>query len=351
MATASPTSPPSHHPRISSISLCSSIPRNAFILSMPRNMVIDLPPFSGGRNRKLSPNIEERGSSLEMARGSSPIYLVFELSIKFYFDLGFEFSIMNLIWSFKLISLGSVSFMILFRSEENIRDHASLITIDLTQIDLDSVEVHWSKGHKPLPPLHPLLIKGRNLYRLNTLRRRWEDEPERQRVLSKKHCRGSLARSSREARIQGKIAKKMLKGAKVCPKERQHICQEKNHRLATGPISNNSFLVLMLLLRSALVTFVMSKIKEIAERDGTPLMADGKLIVVNEQQVEKFLYTALKLLRYSRMTVVVLVSLPPPPPSPIYILYGILGSFGGKHSEAFNCKRIQERCGHVVYIT
>uniref|UniRef100_A0A803LDI6 SAP domain-containing protein n=1 Tax=Chenopodium quinoa TaxID=63459 RepID=A0A803LDI6_CHEQI len=77
-----------------------------------------------------------------------------------------------------------------------------------------TVEVLWSKGHKPLPPLHPLLIKGRNLYKLNTLRRRWEDESERQRVLSEKHCRGSLARSSREARIQGKISKKMLKGAR-----------------------------------------------------------------------------------------------------------------------------------------
>lgn len=32
------------------------------------------------------------------------------------------------------------------------------------------IEVLWSKGEKPLPPLHPLLIKGRNLYRLKTLR-------------------------------------------------------------------------------------------------------------------------------------------------------------------------------------
>lgn len=34
----------------------------------------------------------------------------------------------------------------------------------------DQIEVLWSKGEKPLPPLHPLLIKGRNLYRLKTLR-------------------------------------------------------------------------------------------------------------------------------------------------------------------------------------
>lgn len=32
------------------------------------------------------------------------------------------------------------------------------------------IEVLWSKGEKPLPPLHPLLIKGRNLYRLKTMR-------------------------------------------------------------------------------------------------------------------------------------------------------------------------------------
>ncbi|GLT64992.1 hypothetical protein SLA2020_374500 [Shorea laevis] len=54
-----------------------------------------------------------------------------------------------------------------------------------------------------------------------------------------------------------------------------------------------------------------------AEKNRTPLMADGKNVVVNEQQVEKFLYTTLKLnstiLRYSRMAAVVLVSLPPPP--------------------------------------
>ncbi|KAL3344129.1 hypothetical protein AABB24_023525 [Solanum stoloniferum] len=61
----------------------------------------------------------------------------------------------------------------------------------------------------------------------------------------------------------------------------------------------------------------LGEMKERAERDKTPLMADGKLVVVNEQQVEKFLYTTLKLnstiLKYSRMAAVVFVSLPPPP--------------------------------------
>nr|XP_009804713.1 PREDICTED: cation-chloride cotransporter 1 isoform X1 [Nicotiana sylvestris] len=61
----------------------------------------------------------------------------------------------------------------------------------------------------------------------------------------------------------------------------------------------------------------LGEMKERAQRDKTPLMADGKPVVVNEQQVEKFLYTTLKLnstiLKYSRMAAVVFVSLPPPP--------------------------------------
>lgn len=73
----------------------------------------------------------------------------------------------------------------------------------------------------------------------------------------------------------------------------------------------------------------MSRIKDKAQKEGTTtLMADGKPMVVNEQQVEKFLYTTLKLnstiLKYSRMAAVVLVSLPPPPinhPAYFYMEY------------------------------
>ncbi|KAM1561620.1 hypothetical protein ACFX1Z_004727 [Malus domestica] len=72
----------------------------------------------------------------------------------------------------------------------------------------------------------------------------------------------------------------------------------------------------------------MANMKAIAEKQGTPLMADGKQVFVDEQQVEKFLYTTLKLnstiLRYSRMAAVVLVSLPPPPanhPAYFYMEY------------------------------
>ncbi|XP_074558777.1 cation-chloride cotransporter 1 isoform X1 [Curcuma longa] len=72
----------------------------------------------------------------------------------------------------------------------------------------------------------------------------------------------------------------------------------------------------------------LAEMKETAEREGKSLMADGKPVVVNEQQVDKFLYTTLKLnstiLRYSRMAAVVLVSLPPPPsnhPAYFYMEY------------------------------
>uniref|UniRef100_A0A7N0U443 Cation-chloride cotransporter 1 n=1 Tax=Kalanchoe fedtschenkoi TaxID=63787 RepID=A0A7N0U443_KALFE len=68
--------------------------------------------------------------------------------------------------------------------------------------------------------------------------------------------------------------------------------------------------------------------KESAKRNGNQLMADGKPVIVNEHQIEKFLYTTLKLnstiLRYSRMAAVVLVSLPPPPvnhPAYFYMEY------------------------------
>lgn len=72
----------------------------------------------------------------------------------------------------------------------------------------------------------------------------------------------------------------------------------------------------------------LGKMKEAAEKNGGPFMADGKAVVVNEQQVEKFLTTTLKLnstiLKYSRMAAVVLVSLPPPPlnhPAYFYMEY------------------------------
>ncbi|KAF8023713.1 hypothetical protein BT93_F1027 [Corymbia citriodora subsp. variegata] len=82
-----------------------------------------------------------------------------------------------------------------------------------------TLEVLWSKGEKPLPPLHPLLIKGRNLYRYNTMRQRWEDEGERAKALMEKHARGSLARSDREARLQEKERRKLMKESRTSRKQ------------------------------------------------------------------------------------------------------------------------------------
>ncbi|KAH9305805.1 hypothetical protein KI387_010209, partial [Taxus chinensis] len=67
-----------------------------------------------------------------------------------------------------------------------------------------TIEVLWSKGEKPLHPLHPLLIKGRNLYKLQTVRQPWPNEEDRKKVLHEKHSRGSLARNARDVRVQHK---------------------------------------------------------------------------------------------------------------------------------------------------
>ncbi|XP_047974189.1 zinc finger CCCH domain-containing protein 62-like [Salvia hispanica] len=42
-----------------------------------------------------------------------------------------------------------------------------------------TVEVLWSRGDKKLDPLFPLLVKGRNLYRMKTFRQPWKNEKER----------------------------------------------------------------------------------------------------------------------------------------------------------------------------
>ncbi|XP_058777958.1 zinc finger CCCH domain-containing protein 62-like isoform X2 [Vicia villosa] len=60
-----------------------------------------------------------------------------------------------------------------------------------------TVEVLWSSGVRKLPPLSPLLVKGRNLYKQKTYRQRWKNEADRVKVLSEKHRRGAAARSVR----------------------------------------------------------------------------------------------------------------------------------------------------------
>ncbi|KAL4584440.1 hypothetical protein LXL04_009041 [Taraxacum kok-saghyz] len=102
-----------------------------------------------------------------------------------------------------------------------------------------TVEVLWSKGVKPLPPLHPLLIKGRNLYRLKTMRQRWKDESERQKILSEKHGRGNAARTNREARIQEKERRKALRENKAPKGNIQNEEQEKKRKISSTINSRN----------------------------------------------------------------------------------------------------------------
>ncbi|CAN8264104.1 unnamed protein product [Cochlearia groenlandica] len=66
-----------------------------------------------------------------------------------------------------------------------------------------TIEVLWCEGIHKLPPLYPLLVKGRNLYRLMTLRQRWANEEDRVRILLEKHTRGAAARNvMRERKIK-----------------------------------------------------------------------------------------------------------------------------------------------------
>ncbi|KAH9665329.1 zinc finger CCCH domain-containing protein 62 [Citrus sinensis] len=99
-----------------------------------------------------------------------------------------------------------------------------------------TIEVLWSKGEKPLPPLCPLLIKGRNLYRLKTLRPRWEDEGERHKVLMEKHSRGFIARSNREIRIHGKEKRKLLKANRMSINQVPKSCQCQMNLIVTEKV-------------------------------------------------------------------------------------------------------------------
>lgn len=90
-----------------------------------------------------------------------------------------------------------------------------------------TVEVLWSRGVKKLPPLFPLLVKGRNLYKLKVFRQRWENERERLRVLAEKHQRGAAARLVRETRKMRSMKRKQAftnkKGTKKRKREEDHI--------------------------------------------------------------------------------------------------------------------------------
>nr|XP_043615497.1 uncharacterized protein LOC122587402 isoform X2 [Erigeron canadensis] len=84
---------------------------------------------------------------------------------------------------------------------------------ELDQQHTFSVEVLWSKPYKKLNPLSILLVKGRHLYGLKTLRQPWKNEAERLEVLAEKHCRGDAARLKRKLR-QTEFGCNNYKGAK-----------------------------------------------------------------------------------------------------------------------------------------
>uniref|UniRef100_A0A7N0TYQ6 Zinc finger CCCH domain-containing protein 62 n=1 Tax=Kalanchoe fedtschenkoi TaxID=63787 RepID=A0A7N0TYQ6_KALFE len=98
-----------------------------------------------------------------------------------------------------------------------------------------TIEVLWSRGEKPLPPLHPLLIKGRNLYKMKTLRQRWEDETLREQALRDKHLRGAAARTDREMRIREKKMRRELRAKRV-PRTDKY---DKDHAPPILPQNNN----------------------------------------------------------------------------------------------------------------
>ncbi|XP_004288056.1 PREDICTED: uncharacterized protein LOC101300563 [Fragaria vesca subsp. vesca] len=76
-----------------------------------------------------------------------------------------------------------------------------------------TVEVIWSRGVKELSPLFPLLVKGRNLYKMKTFRQHWSNEAERSIVLAEKHRRGGAARL---VKVMKKSKKMTANGGMKC---------------------------------------------------------------------------------------------------------------------------------------
>ncbi|XP_070024256.1 zinc finger CCCH domain-containing protein 62-like isoform X2 [Nicotiana sylvestris] len=87
-----------------------------------------------------------------------------------------------------------------------------------------TVEVLWSRGVKQLSALFPLLVKGRNLYKLKTFRQRWKNEKERLEVLAEKHKRGEAARFIRATRKS-----KSIKPTKASSKNKGNKRQKLDH--------------------------------------------------------------------------------------------------------------------------
>lgn len=91
-----------------------------------------------------------------------------------------------------------------------------------------TVEVLWSKGIKKLHPLFPLLVKGRNLYKLKTFRQRWNNEGERHKILAEKHSRGTAARLVRAMKKRRKARSGSENGG---GKHQKHVCYVKPHQI------------------------------------------------------------------------------------------------------------------------
>ncbi|XP_009380239.2 zinc finger CCCH domain-containing protein 62 [Musa acuminata AAA Group] len=94
-----------------------------------------------------------------------------------------------------------------------------------------TVEVVWCKGKNALPPLFPLLVKGRNLYRLKTFRQRWSNEIERSKVLAEKHQRGAAARRIRELSKakSGKGSKCQQSSSDARPHSKERRMEDSKH--------------------------------------------------------------------------------------------------------------------------
>ncbi|KAK9228888.1 hypothetical protein WN944_021845 [Citrus x changshan-huyou] len=127
-----------------------------------------------------------------------------------------------------------------------------------------TIEVLWSKGEKPLPPLRPLLIKGRNLYRLKTLRQVCTElkfllpiicgslninpalpilllsEMGRRRGETQgfdgEALKGFYCKANREIRIHGKEKRKLLKANRMSINQVPKSCQCQMNLIVTEKV-------------------------------------------------------------------------------------------------------------------
>ncbi|KAL9266611.1 Zinc finger CCCH domain-containing protein [Drosera capensis] len=98
-----------------------------------------------------------------------------------------------------------------------------------------TVEVLWCKGREKLRPLFPLLVKGRNLYKMGTFRQPWRNESERAKVLDEKHKRGMVARQESALRKERRTSSTGSKRQKVSHCSTK-TSQGKNHRERKGVV-------------------------------------------------------------------------------------------------------------------